>query len=115
MSLPEEGRNMLLHLGGDWAANSRRIIAILDYGSVSGSRSTRKMVAQAEARGMLERIDGDAETRSVILLHTDRGVRLVFSPISSSALKGRLTSNAIYLECANSSAEPAKAGRKGRA
>lgn len=107
---------MLLHLGGDWAANSRRIIAILDYGSVSGSRATRKMLEQAESRSMLERIDGEAESRSIILLETRSGTRLVLSPISSAALKGRLQSNAIFLDFSGGAgaAQQQKAGRKGR-
>ena len=106
---------MLLHLGGDWAANSSRIIAILDYGSVAGSRATKKILAQAETGGLLERIDKDAETRSVILLETAQGTRLVLSPISASALKGRLLSNAIYLDFASSYGNAAaRANRKGR-
>jgi hypothetical protein len=107
---------MLLHLGGDWAANSRRIIAILDFGSVSGSRATRKMLERAEGANLLERIDGGAETRSVILMETAAGTRLVLSPISAAALKGRLQSNAVYLDFNGGAAQaaPQKAGRKGR-
>jgi hypothetical protein len=106
---------MLLHLGGDWAANSRRIIAILDYYSVSGSRSTKKLLQQAEKGGLLERIDGDAETRSVILLETVEGTRAVLSPISAAALKGRLASNAIFLDFTPGAVSPQnRANRKGR-
>jgi hypothetical protein len=89
---------MLLHLGGDWAANSRRIVAILDYGSVAGSRATKKILAQAEKQNLLERIDADADTRSMVLLDIGRGTRIVLSPISAAALKGRLESNALYLD-----------------
>jgi hypothetical protein len=104
---------MLLHLGGDWAANSRRIVAILDYGSVAGSRATKKIFAQAERQRLLERIDTDAEVRSVVLLHERRSTRVVLSPISASALKGRLESNAIYLDFGTGTAQ-ARADRKGR-
>jgi hypothetical protein len=109
-----KGETMLLHLGGDWAANSRRIIAILDYGSVAGSRATKKILGQADKNGLLERIDEDSETRSVIMLETEQGTRLVLSPISAAALKGRLLSNALYLDFAGGNALPAKANRKGR-
>lgn len=102
---------MLLHLGGDWAANSRRIIAILEYGTVTGSRATKRMLQQAEKRGLLERIDETSETRSIILMEAPRGTRLVLSPISATALKGRLASNAIMLDF---SASPLAANRKGR-
>jgi hypothetical protein len=105
---------MLLHLGGDWAANSRRIIAILDYSSVAGSRATKKLLSLATKDSMLERIDKDSETRSIILLDTGKGTRLVLSPISATALKGRLTSNALFLDFAQGGAAPAKANRKGR-
>lgn len=106
---------MLLHLGGDWAANSRRIIAILDFGSVCGSRATRHLLERAKLQNLLERIDDEAETRSVILLETPRGTRLVLSPISAAALKGRLQSNAVYLDFNGGiAATPKKAGRKGR-
>ncbi len=88
---------MLLHLGGDWAANSSRVIAILDYSTVSGVRSCKRMLADAQARGMLERIDED-EARSMILLTTREGIRVVLSPISAAALKGRLQSKAIYMD-----------------
>ena len=103
--------HMLLHLGGDWAANSRRIVAILEYGTVAGSRSTKKMLQLAEKQGLLERIDGEAETRSIILMETARGTRLVLSPISATALRGRLMSNAIMLDF---STNPAAYNRKGR-
>lgn len=89
---------MLLHLGGDWAANSRRIIAILDYGSVAGSRSVKKMLAEAGARNLLETIDDEGQTRSLILLESGGSTRLVLSPISSSALKGRLAAGGLTLE-----------------
>ncbi len=102
---------MLLHLGGDWAANSRRVIAILDYGTVTGSRSTKKMLHQAEKQGLVERIDGEADTRSIVLVETPRGTRLVLSPISATALRGRLTNNAVFIDFA---ANPAAPNRKGR-
>lgn len=107
---------MLLHLGGDWAANSRRIIAILDYSSVCGSRSTKKLLQQAEKGNLLERIDGDAETRSIVLLDTEGGTRAVLSPISAAALKGRLADNAIFLDFNQGSQAPQqnRANRKGR-
>lgn len=89
---------MLLHLGGDWAANSRRIIAILDFGSVMGSRSTKKIFADAERQKLLERIDGEADTRSIVLMDAGSGTRVVLSPISAAALKGRLESNALFLD-----------------
>jgi hypothetical protein len=106
---------MLLHLGGDWAANSRRIIAILDYGSVAGSRSTKKIFANAEKQMLLERIDDDSDTRSVVLMEACTGTRVVLSPISAAALKGRLASNALYLDFNSGSASPAaRADRKGK-
>lgn len=105
---------MLLHLGGDWAANSRRIIAILDYGTVSGSRATKKMLERAEKGGLLERIDGDADARSIVLMDTPKGTRLVLSPISSAALKGRLENAAITLDFPGGAAAPQATGRKGR-
>lgn len=106
---------MLLHLGGDWAANSRRIIAILDYSSVAGSRATKKILTAARANGLLECIDAESETRSVILLEADKGTRLVLSPISAAALKGRLMSNALFLDFAGgaAAAQP-RVNRKGR-
>jgi hypothetical protein len=103
---------MLLHLGGDWAANSRRVIAILDYSTVSGSRSCKRLLADATAKGLLERID-EIETRSMILLSAERGTRVVLSPISASALKGRLQSNAVYMDFPLA-AKARKAIRKGR-
>lgn len=105
---------MLLHLGGDWAANSRRIVAILDYGSVIGSRATKKLFAQAEKRRMLERIDTDAEVRSVVLMHEGRSTRVVLSPISAPALKGRLEANAVFLDFGAGAAQAGRADRKGR-
>lgn len=107
---------MLLHLGGDWAANSRRIIAILDFGSVAGSRATKKMLQLAEKQSLLERIDDESDTRSVILLDTAHGTRLVLSPISAAALKGRLTSNALFLDFNGgaATAPQPRANRKGR-
>jgi hypothetical protein len=106
---------MLLHLGGDWAANSRRIVAILDYGSVIGSRSTKKLFAEAGKRGLMERIDSEADTRSVVLMETGRGTRVVLSPISAAALKGRLESNAMYLDISGGvAAQTAKSDRKGK-
>ena len=103
---------MLLHLGGDWAANSRRVIAILDYTTVSGSRACKRLVADALQRGLLERID-ETETRSMILLAAKKGTRLVLSPISAAALKGRLQSNAIYMDLPVA-ARGRMAKRKGR-
>jgi hypothetical protein len=105
---------MLLHLGGDWAANSRRIVAILDYGSVAGSRDTKKIFAQAEKRGLLERIDAAAGVRSVVLLAERRGTRVVLSPISAAALKGRLESNAVYCDFSGGASASARTDRKGR-
>jgi hypothetical protein len=108
---------MLLHLGGDWAANSRRIVAILDYGSVIGSRSTKKLFALAESRKLLERIDRDSDTRSVILMDAGPSTRVVLSPISASALKGRLESNALYIDFSgsgNAASSSARADRKGK-
>jgi regulator of extracellular matrix RemA (YlzA/DUF370 family) len=107
---------MLLHLGGDWAANSRRIIAILDYGSVAGSRATKRILAQAERQKLLERIDADAGTRSIVLMDAGRSTRVMLSPISAAALKGRLQSNALYLDFNGgaAAATPARADRKGR-
>lgn len=102
---------MLLHLGGDWAANSRRIIAILDYGTVTGSRGTKRMLQRAEKQALLEHIDEQAETRSIVLVETVRGTRLVLSPISATALRGRLNNNAILYDFA---ANPAASNRKGR-
>ncbi len=102
---------MLLHLGGDWAANSRRIIAILDYGTVTGSRGTKRMLQRAEKQGLLEHIDDEAETRSIVLVETARGTRLVLSPISATALRGRLNNNTILYDFA---ASPAASNRKGR-
>jgi hypothetical protein len=104
---------MLLHLGGDWAANSRRIVAILDYGSVAGSRATKRILAQADRQRLLERIDTDAEVRSVVLLNEERSTRIVLSPISASALKGRLESNAIYLDFGTGAVQT-RTDRKGR-
>ncbi len=98
---------MLLHLGGDWAANSRRIIAILDYGSVGGSRCVKRLLQQARTQNLLERVD-DGPVRSLILLDSPSGTRLVLSPISSSALKGRLAANAA------AEAAAARNTRKGR-
>jgi hypothetical protein len=105
---------MLLHLGGDWAANSRRIVAILDYDSVAGSRSTRKMLRRAEESAMLERIDGGAAARSIVILQTERGARLILSPISTAALKGRLMSNAMFFDFTTGPASRGQAGRKGK-
>jgi regulator of extracellular matrix RemA (YlzA/DUF370 family) len=102
---------MLLHLGGDWAANSNRVIAILDYSTVCGVRSCKRMLADAQARGALSRID-DTETRSMILLSSPGGCRVVLSPISATALKGRLQSNAVYLDFPVSSRR--KSSRKGK-
>lgn len=116
---------MLLHLGGDWAANSNRVIAILDYSTVCGARSCKRMIADAQARGMLERID-DTEARSMILLSVPQvvgpggtrsarpgaGTRVVLSPISAAALKGRLLSNAMYMDFPVASRR--RLSRKGR-
>lgn len=88
---------MLLHLGGDWAANSNRVIAILDYSTVCGARSCKRVLADAQARGLLSRID-ETETRSMILMSVPQGTRVVLSPISAAALKGRLQSNAVYMD-----------------
>lgn len=98
---------MLLHLGGDWAANSRRIIAILDVGSVGGSRCVKRMLQQARGRNLLEQVD-DGPARSLILLDAPGGTRLVLSPISSSALRGRLAARAADERAA------ARNSRKGR-
>ena len=89
---------MLLHLGGDWAANTRRVVAILDYSTVCGNRSFKKLIRQAEERGQLESIDEGSETRSLIVLQTERGTRLVLSPISATALKGRAQSSGLLLD-----------------
>jgi hypothetical protein len=102
---------MLLHLGGDWAASSKRIIAILDYSTVAGSRSTKKVFAKAEKLQLLERIDAEADTRSIVLLDTAAGTRVVLSPISAAALKGRLASNALFLDFGGGSAQPNRKGR----
>jgi hypothetical protein len=106
---------MLLHLGGDCAVNSRRIVAILDYGSVAGNRATKKILQKAEAQKLLERIDAQAETRSVILYAWARGTRVALSPISASALKGRLADNALYLDITGGgvASSAVRADRKG--
>jgi len=106
---------MLLHLGGDWAASSRRIIAILDYNSVAGSRATKAVLQKAEKARLLECIDAGAGTRSLVLLDAGLGTRVVLSPISASALKGRLASDAMTIDFNDASpAEKPTADRKGR-
>jgi hypothetical protein len=106
---------MLLHLGGDWAASSRRIVAILDYGSVAGSRATKAVLRKAEKEGLLEHISEGAETRSLVLLDAGRGTRVVLSPISASALRGRLAGGAPAVGFTDAGpAEKTKTDRKGR-
>ncbi|MDD3243809.1 MAG: DUF370 domain-containing protein [Eubacteriales bacterium] len=86
---------MLLHLGGSWAVNSRRVIGVFDLGGIGACRETRDVLRRALKEKRLERVDAAAPKSMVLIQDTPGNNRIVLSPISASTLRLRLAGNAV--------------------
>jgi len=81
---------MLLHLGGAWAINARRVVGVFDLSGISLCRETRDMMRRAAREQCLERVE-DGPPKSIVLVQQRPGVtRVILSPISAATLRQRL-------------------------
>ena len=80
---------MYLHLGQDVVVNSEEIIGIFDLDAASRGEDTKRYLRQAEKEGKTERASEDLP-KSFVLYRGERGEsRVLFTPLSAAALKGR--------------------------
>ncbi|MDD4796307.1 MAG: hypothetical protein PHO66_00875 [Eubacteriales bacterium] len=86
---------MLLHLGGSWAVNSRRVIGVFDWTNIAGTREARDILRRAAEEKRLERVD-DAPPKAMVLLDDARGARrVILTSISAATLRLRLAGAAV--------------------
>ena len=79
---------MVLHLGGEWGAPHRHVLAIVDL-HTADSPDTRAFLRRAREQNVLVVVP-EGEPRSAVITVDDAGMRRVYlSPISAMALKGR--------------------------
>ncbi len=80
---------MYLHAGNNKNIRERDIVGIFDADSATVSTVTRKYLASADKRGMVEAANEELP-KSFILYKDAKGeYRICFSQISSAALLGR--------------------------
>ena len=81
---------MYLHVGNNKNIRIRDIVGIFDTDNATQSQITKKYLAEAERRGALISA-ADEIPKSFIIYKTGNETSVCFSPLSVSALFGRLT------------------------
>ncbi len=80
---------MYLHVGNNKTIRKNHIIAILDTDNATRSNLTRKFLTDAERRGDLIAA-AEEIPKSFIIYKAKAGFAVCFSPLSVSALEGRM-------------------------
>ena len=80
---------MFLHVGNNKNIRKKSVIGIFDMDNATVSSITRKFLSDKQKKKMVEAVSYDIP-KSFILYFEDGEYKICFSPLSSSALKGRI-------------------------
>ena len=83
---------MFLHVGNNRNIRIRDVIGIFDMDNATVSAVTRKFLNGKQKEYLVESVSFDIP-KSFILYTDGEKYRICFSPLSSSSLKGRLSSD----------------------
>ena len=81
---------MYLHVGNNRNIREKQILGIFDADSATISAITRKYLAKAEKRGLVEATNEELPKSFVVYFDRDGLQKICFSQLSSSALGGRM-------------------------
>lgn len=80
---------MFLHLGGDYVVFEKDIVAICDMDTSTTSKITCDLLKDAEKEGLIIAISNELPKSFIVT--TQENMNFIYlSPISSTALRGRL-------------------------
>ena len=80
---------MFLHAGNGRNIRQKDIIGIFDMDNATISRVTRKYLSEEQKRMLVEAV-ADEIPKSFIVYRAENEVKICFSPLSTSALLGRM-------------------------
>ena len=80
---------MFLHVGNNKNIRKKNVIGIFDMDNATVSSITRKFLSDKQKKKTVESVSYDIP-KSFILYSEDGEYKICFSPLSSSALKGRI-------------------------
>ncbi len=83
---------MFLHVGNNRNIRIRDIVGIFDMDNSTVSMITRKFLGSKQKRMLVESVSGEIP-KSFILYHEGEEYKVCFSPLSVSALYGRVEDN----------------------
>lgn len=84
-------KNVFVHIGGDFMVALDDIIAVFDLDSTTSSKVSQNFIIKAEHDDILVTISDDLPRSFVVTMQ--EGLRVIYlTPISSSALRGRINS-----------------------
>ena len=81
---------MFLHAGNGKNIRQRDIIGIFDMDNATVSQITRKYLSSSQKKMMVETV-ADEIPKSFILYTVNDEMKICFSPLSTSALAGRIS------------------------
>ncbi len=80
---------MFLHAGNGRNIRQKDIIGIFDMDNATISRVTRKYLSEEQKKMLVEAV-ADEIPKSFIVYRAENEVKICFSPLSTSALLGRM-------------------------
>lgn len=80
---------MYLHAGNGFSVRCRDIIGIFDFDNATVSTVTRRTMSEMQRAGLVVSA-AEELPKSFILFRDQKTVKLCLSPLSSSALRGRI-------------------------
>ncbi len=81
---------MYIHLGSHISVSTEDIVAVFDLDNVTTGKKTREFLAAAEREGMIIPVGEDLPKSLVVCTPKGSWQRLYLSPLSATALLGRL-------------------------
>lgn len=86
---------MYLHVGNNKNIRTKSIIGIFDMDNTTVSAVTRRYLNKKQKNGSVFSVSDEEIPKSFILFDEDGEKKICFSPLSVSALKGRLEENTL--------------------